>query len=108
MTELPFKIYDGKTTRSCTYKDLFVMLEFGLPFVVWKKSKWFFFRKKESPNLVKLIYVSLKTMKQLSNFLPYGNGTITIGKLSNISKVECPSLHRYLKSSLVQLMAELE
>lgn len=108
--KLPFTIYDGKKTRSCTYEDLFVIVEFNLDASVYSRETSFFglaYKKLYGMGSVVLLYASVKAVLQANQGLPWGHA-LTIVDSTRISRIKCKELHKWKNNTMVRLLMQLE
>lgn len=110
MYKLPFKIYDGKTTRICTYEDLWIMIEFMLPYSAYsKKRRFYLWREEMNSDMVLVIYACLKALKDTAVLLPHNYmSTVSFVDRSRIGVIKCKELHLWKNNKLAKLMMAME
>lgn len=110
MYKLPFKIYDGKSTRECTYEDLWIMIEFMLPYTVYSKNRrYYIWRELIENDIILVIYACLKALNDTANALPHNYlSTVSFVDRSRISVIKCKELHLWKDNKLAKLMMSME
>lgn len=110
MYNLPFKVNDGKTTRQCTYEDLWLIVEFMLPYKVYsKRRKWWVLPIAIHGDVIPIMYACIKALHDTDNMLPYSYlHTVSFVDRSNIRIVKCKELHKWKNNALAKMMRGLE
>lgn len=103
---LPFRVDDGKRTRTCTFSDLWVIIQFGLTFKIYSKRK--FFRRKQIQNdYLHGMYTSINAIRMNKIYLSIPQ-TNYISIITEISLIKCEELHKWKQNSMVKLIMSFE